>query len=333
MLSIIIPHRNRSALIAETLRSLEEQTMPEWEALVVDHDSEPAEAENLARLVTNHPRAKLLTRRDGPPGPSASRNLGLHEARGAYVIFLDSDDLLAPFCLERRVAAATAHPDADLWVFPSALFRNVPGDSGELWNRMVNGEDDLLRFLRSDGPWCVTSPMWRREALVDLGGFNEAVLYGDDAELHIHALLAGLRPLQYPEAEPDVFIRRSEAPRITQGNRPELVESRFLRLQEITRLLQRFAVPESREEAWRAWEGQYFVEAEHLLFHYPKGIAGPAIARVLATWKEEFSPGLCRKLLVRTYLTIAHATRERAYLVLRIARRIAKPFLPNDFFT
>jgi glycosyltransferase involved in cell wall biosynthesis len=329
--SIITAHFNRASLLAETAASVLAALGPDDEWIVVDDGSDPAEWER-AKLLSRDPRVRWIARDREPKGPSACRNIGLAAARGLFVIFLDSDDLLAPDCLETRLAAATAMPDADLWVFPAAIFHSVPGDSADVWNRMVNGEDDLIRFLRSDGPWCVTSPMWRRDALLSLAGFNERVMYGDDAELHIRALLSGLRPVQYPEAPPDVFIRRSDVPRITQGNRPELVESRYVRLEEITQLLKEFKVPETRKDAWWAWEGQYFVEAEHLLFYYPRAMAGPAIQRVLKSWREEFHPRCWRRWVVRSYLAVALATKDRAYLLLRIARRIVRPILPSTFF-
>jgi hypothetical protein len=173
----------------------------------------------------------------------------------------------------------------------------------------------------------VSSALWRREALRTIGGFNEAVCYGDDCHLHLRALLAGLQVRQFPQALPDVFIRRGAETRITNSPSYALVESRRVFLEEATRLLRGAAI---RPEYFKLWEGRYFVEAEFLLFNVAGSRA--AIDRVLAEWQRHFRPGPARRVVVRAYFRLALACRRRAYLALRIARRIAMRLLPPDYF-
>jgi hypothetical protein len=216
-----------------------------------------------------------------------------------------------------------------MWVFPTLLFHQRPGDRDVLWNDL--GDDDpaadLVRFLRSDPPWCVASPLWARQSLQALGGFNARVMYGDDADLHVRAILASLPYDKRPEALPDVFIRRSDAGRITSDLTPELIESRAVRLVEGSRTLEAHrAAPEITDQ----WQGQYLVEAEFLLFHLPdpKG----AIRRVLSAWTRLHRPTWRRRVIVRSYLSVAQACRRRGYLLLRIARRLAMSLLPEPYF-
>ncbi len=218
---------------------------------------------------------------------------------------------------------------------------------------MGSSEADLERFLKSDPPWHTSSPLWRREKLLALGGFNEAVCYGDDSDLYVRALLGGARVRKVPEALPDVFIRRSDEARITNSLTPGLLKSRRIRLEEGTRFLKgagdrtglvrvcsgngRSAIDQSltsaptfSKRALRLWEGQYFVEAEFLLFNVTDPYA--AIRRVLEDWRRRFQPSLARRAVVTGYFRFAVAYRKRAYLLLRVARRLAMKLLPAEYF-
>jgi GT2 family glycosyltransferase len=198
-----------------------------------------------------------------------------------------------------------------------------------MWNELDESEADadLRRFLRSDPPWSVSSPLWKTQALKTIGGFNERVIYGDDADLHVHAILSGLPYQKLPDHLPDVFIRRSSASRITHRRDSALIESRALRLVEGSRLLKKHC---ASRELVDLWQGQYLVEAEFLLFNTAD--AGPAIRRVVSDWIRYHRPSWLRRLIVRTYLFLALACRKRAYLILRIARRLAMRLLPEAFF-
>ena len=325
LVSVIIPHFERMNLLRETLDSLASQTFENWEALVVDDGSRDDDWIELQRLET--PRVRILRRKDDPQGPGRCRNLGLANARGHYVLFLDSDDLLAPWCLQQRLLHVSRVLDADLCVFPVLLFRDTPGDCDLMWNEMDNGDNDLHRFLRSDPPWCVSSPLWKTQALKSIGGFNERVVYGDDADLHTRGLLAGLPYRKIKDALPDVFIRRSNADRITSRLSPELIELRRIRLVEGTELLQD---DNASPELMDLWEGQYFVEAEFLLFNASN--PGLAIRCAIDEWVQRHRPSWFRRSLVKTYFLFGQKCRQRAYLFLRFLRRLAMQVLPEDYF-
>jgi hypothetical protein len=322
LISIVIPHFNRAELLAETLASLHGQSYHRWEAIVVDDGSDPDQWESVQQLGDD--KIRIIARHDGPKGPSKCRNLGIALSRGTHVVFVDSDDLVAPWCLEQRAATITERPEMGFWVFPVLLFQRRMGDSNICWNEFASGPD-LRRFLQADPPWHTSSPIWQRSVLEELGGFNEAVMYGDDTDLHIRALLRNVPYNKSDSAIPDLFVRRDETPRITNTLTDSLIESRRARLREGSK-----ALLGAERDSLAAWEGQYVVEAEFLLFN--ADVAGPAIKSVLADWRTYHRPGVLRRIVVQSYLSIALATRVRAYLVLRIARRIAMRLLPDEFF-
>ncbi len=324
LVSVIIPHFNRADLLAQTIDSVRRQSHQDWEVIVVDDGSDAQQWLAIQPLADE--RTHIIRRTDGTKGPSRCRNLGVAGARGHYILFLDSDDLLAPWCLAQRVQRAEAFPDQDLWVFPVMLFEQTPGDLSVCWNRL-EGEHDLERFLRSDPPWHTSSPLWRRDAFNRAGSFNEAVMYGDDADLHIRALMGRLRCIKYPSALPDAFVRRSAAARITNSLNPALLQSRLTRLREGSKALM---VTGATDELRQIWEGQYFVEGEFLLFNVE--LHRVSLTKVIDSWQAECGPPFIRRLIVRGYFWVAQTCRNRAYLVLRLARRLSMLILPKDYF-
>jgi len=322
VVSIIVPHFNRSLLVRETIASVEAQTRTDWELIIVDDGSTKSERDQLDRYASE--RIRILGRNSEPKGPSRCRNIGLNSSRGEFILFLDSDDLLAPWCLEQRLRKTEEQFEASAWIFPVLLFEETAGDNDTLWNRM-QGSDPIDRFLCSDPPWHTSSPLWRRSTLLELGGFNENIVYGDDSDLHLRALLKEV-PLQLCESEtPDTFIRRSDQGRITNDLSSELLASRRVRLEEGSRLLEE-AAPEWK----RVWEGQYFHEIEFLL--YNRDDPRDEVYQVMTLWRDWSTTARHLRQAAKLYAETVLATRNCCYLFTRIARRTAQILLPDSWF-
>lgn len=98
--SVIIPCFNRESIITETLRSVLQQTLHDWECIVVDDGSTDQSVERVRNIQDE--RIKVIQKENG--GSASARQLGLTLAQGEYIQFLDSDDLLSPDKLERQIA-------------------------------------------------------------------------------------------------------------------------------------------------------------------------------------------------------------------------------------
>jgi len=216
LVSIIIPTKDRLELLKHTIASVRAQTYPHWECLVVDDSSTDGTPEAVEQLGREEPRIRLLRRAGAQGGASACRNQGFAAARGDYVVFLDSDDLLAPFCLEQRVKVMQAHPEVEFAVSPCILFQDHPADLRQLMRPFNTPEDDLARFLKKDIVWVTTGPIWRRTALKALGPWDAKLLSGQEWDLHIRALTSRIPYMK--SNEPDWFWRVSGA-RQTIGSR------------------------------------------------------------------------------------------------------------------
>jgi glycosyltransferase involved in cell wall biosynthesis len=103
--SVVVPTRNRSDLLAVTLRSVLRQRDVDLEVIVVDEASTDGTAAMLAGLGDSRLRS---IRHEAPQGVSTARNRGAAQARGEWVAFTDDDDLWAPDKLARQLQAAEA---------------------------------------------------------------------------------------------------------------------------------------------------------------------------------------------------------------------------------
>ena len=208
LVSIVIPLFNREELIIETLQSLLDQTYPHWEAIVIDDQSTDQSYEAASNMSANDTRIKVLKRNNEFKGAPSCRNIGMEHSTGYYVIFLDSDDLFAPYSLKERVIQFNRYKENDFLVFNSSFFTDHIGDTPVLWNTFSD-EDDLNRFLRGDNVWCISSPIWKRSALIlHQLKFTEFAKSSQDWEFHVKALF---KEMSYQKIDglPDFFVRRN----------------------------------------------------------------------------------------------------------------------------
>ena len=110
--SVIIPTRNRKALLETSLTTVEEQKDVSLEVIVVDDASTDDTPATLSQLAEGG-RLRWL-RNPRPMGAAVSRNLGAEMARGEFIAFNDDDTVWKPNKLARQVEAMRANPDASL---------------------------------------------------------------------------------------------------------------------------------------------------------------------------------------------------------------------------
>lgn len=114
--SIIVPAHQVQAYLPECLESVLKQSFTDLELVLVDDGSPPDCGELLAEYAAADRRVTVL-RLPRHSGPGPARNAGLRYASGDYVLFLDSDDALAPGALEAIEGRLTATADPDVLLF------------------------------------------------------------------------------------------------------------------------------------------------------------------------------------------------------------------------
>lgn len=120
-ISVIIPIYNVEKYLRRCLDSVVAQTFTDWEAICVNDGSPDNSAQILAEYAERDPRFKIVAKENG--GLSDARNAGMAVAKGTYVNFLDSDDLIHPQTFEIAYALIQQE-DADIvsW-YKDPLFR------------------------------------------------------------------------------------------------------------------------------------------------------------------------------------------------------------------
>lgn len=106
LVSIIIPVYNRAHLIGETLDSILNQTYVNWECLVVDDGSTDDTLKLLSIYCKKDSRIQSYKRDSSKlKGANVCRNIGVKKAKGDYIVFFDSDDLMTPDHLHTKITA------------------------------------------------------------------------------------------------------------------------------------------------------------------------------------------------------------------------------------
>ena len=110
--SILLPNLNNRPYLPERMRSISEQTLPDWELVVVDSYSSDGAWEFLQEWSAKDPRIRLFQTRQR--GIYVNWNRCINLARGEYVLIAPSDDTMEPDFLEHMVRALDENPGCDL---------------------------------------------------------------------------------------------------------------------------------------------------------------------------------------------------------------------------
>ncbi len=207
--SIITPSFNRADIIHETAESIFNQSYPHWEWVITDDGSTDSSWELLQQYAAKDQRVKILKRNRVPKGACVCRNISVENCTGEYVLFLDTDDLLASFCLQQRVDTVQQYPEADFVIFPMLLFKEQPDDLKLLWN-IDSAQDDVERILLGDPVCQGTGSLWKKSSFVKAGLWSEQLMLWQDIELHLRSLLQGVNYIKRLDLLPDVFLRVSD---------------------------------------------------------------------------------------------------------------------------
>lgn len=209
VVSIITPSFNRADIVHETAESIFAQTSPHWEWVIVDDGSNDDSWEILKSYAQKDARVKIFKRDREPKGACTCRNIAVERCTGDYVMFLDTDDVMAPYCVEQRQTIAAQYPDCDFVVFSMLMFKLQPDDMNLLWN-IDSDEDDLSRVLRGNPVCQGTGPLWRKSSFEMVGMWSEDLKLWQDIELHIRSLLYPVKYQKRLDLAPDVYLRVSD---------------------------------------------------------------------------------------------------------------------------
>lgn len=186
VVSVVTIFLDAARFLDESIQSVRDQTLAEWQLILVDDGSTDGSTEIARAYAELHPAHIRTVDHAGHAnlGMSASRNAGLALARGRLVAFLDADDLWDPVMLEESVALLDAHPEASITYGGSTYWYGWTGraeDAARDWEWRPGVEvgaphppPTLLARILADG-WLVPCPgtfLVRREFALRIGGFE-----------------------------------------------------------------------------------------------------------------------------------------------------------------
>jgi glycosyltransferase involved in cell wall biosynthesis len=206
LVSAIIIFLNAERYLEEAIASVFAQTYAHWELLLVDDGSTDGSTKLARQYAERYPEHVRYLEHPAHQnrGMSATRNLGVANARGRYIAFIDADDVWLPHKLEQQVAILEAHPQAGMVYAPTEYWYSwtgAPADSdrdmvpplGLPRDTLIPPPTLLLRLLqRRARPAGTCSVLLRREVIDAVGGFVEAFrgMYEDQAffaKVYLHA--------------------------------------------------------------------------------------------------------------------------------------------------
>lgn len=220
LVSILIPCYNAERWVAQAIESALAQTWPEKEILIIDDGSTDG---SLSIIRGFGDRIRLET---GPNrGGNAARNRLLSLARGDWLQYLDADDYLRPDKISGQMEFLSSHPETDVVYGPSIF---------EYWS-----EKEIVHHLEPipepHDPWRLLarwylpqtgSPLWRRQSLLDIGGWKPDQPCCQEHELYLRLLMAGKR-LTYAPASGSVYRRWSDQT-VCNRDKPQVRQQRLI---------------------------------------------------------------------------------------------------------
>ncbi|HJV36719.1 glycosyltransferase family 2 protein [Geomonas sp.] len=185
--SIIVPVYNCEKYVAQAIDSVLGQGYPAVECIVVDDGSTDGTAE-----VARSYGARVRYLRQDNQERSAARNNGIAQATGSYIGFLDADDLLLPGKLAEQVAFLEGHPEYDVVYSRVSYFREESGRDGYTVRRPTPS-GDILPLLIYTNFITMNSPLFRRDAVARVQGFDTAYCRYEDWDFLLRLALTGSR--------------------------------------------------------------------------------------------------------------------------------------------
>lgn len=194
LVSVVVPCFNQAHLLGEAIWSVERQTYPRIEVVVVDDGSRDRTG---AVAKWDGWKCDVRHLRQRNKGLSAARNAGIRASKGDFIVFLDADDRLLPHAVEVGVGLISDDPDTVMVVGRhqglSAPGQADPGNTPDFdyepYREAVVGEyddpDTFRALLRINFIAMPAVALYRRNIFDRIGGFDERLNACEDYDLYL----------------------------------------------------------------------------------------------------------------------------------------------------
>lgn len=166
-ISVVVPAYNAERTILETIQSVQKQTFSDFEIIVIDDGSTDKTVELLKTVQDS--RLKVFSYSNG--GLPVARNRGISQSIGAFITFLDADDLWTSDKLELQLAALQKNPKAGL-AYSWTLIMDEKGENFYPGKSLSFEGNVYPKLLLSNFIASGSNAMLRREAIESVGEFD-----------------------------------------------------------------------------------------------------------------------------------------------------------------
>lgn len=223
LVSILIPCYNAETWIAQCLESALGQSYSNKEIIVVDDGS----TDNSLEIIKKFSQ-KIYFETQTNQGGNAARNRLLQLSQGDWIQYLDADDYLLPNKVKHHVDFVKTHPEVDI-VFSPSIFEYVDSHAQTVLSQEVLAIPEphdvpvlLARwYLPQTG-----SPLWRKQALLDIGGWKKDQPCCQEHELYLRLFKAG-KSFQYCSDAESIY-RQWSSSTVCKKDKPEVFRQRLL---------------------------------------------------------------------------------------------------------
>ncbi len=180
LVSVVVPFYGVEAYLPDCLESLQAQTLGDFEVIMVDDGSTDGSAVIAAQFAQSDPRFRLLSQERRGPGPS--RNYGIAAATGKYLMFVDSDDLVAPLALQQMVNSLESSGSdfvacaAWFWSLSRGLELMAPHRVPFAQNLCSTHISEIPLLMKDRTVW---NKLWRRDLWLERGYEFPAMAFED----------------------------------------------------------------------------------------------------------------------------------------------------------
>lgn len=189
LVSIIIPTYNRAQLIGETLNSVLAQTYKNWECIVVDDGSSDTTEAIVNLFMQQDSRFHYVHRKKNYlPGGNGARNYGFSLAKGKYIQFFDSDDIMHPEKLEQQVSTFEID-ESEFSVCQLGVFSKSINEIERIRHPHLYSENKLEDFIQQKIVFLLQSCIYKASFLRDNHiVFNEGLQAAQDWEFNVRCI-------------------------------------------------------------------------------------------------------------------------------------------------
>ncbi|MFD0991434.1 glycosyltransferase family 2 protein [Mariniflexile jejuense] len=188
-LSIVIPLYNKETFIANTIKSVLQQTFQDFEIIVVDDGS----TDNSYQIVSSLDNEKITLIKQENQGVSVARNFGIQKAKANYIALIDADDIWYPNHLFELKKQMDLFPEAGLYCNNYEVFHNEKVCKKAAFNFSYDTEclivEDYFKASIINSVAWTSAIGFSKENFTNLGGFNTNYKTAQDLDLWIRFAL------------------------------------------------------------------------------------------------------------------------------------------------